>query len=61
MTSKRLVIDPPAGWRYGFPKIYDNDEGLPLEVWLLENGYPQKEIDAGGASWCRYWETEEEE
>lgn len=40
-----LMVDPPEGWRYGFPKLYfknevtDNDE---LCQWLLDNGYPAR-------------------
>ncbi len=58
--GKRLIIDPPAGWRYGFPKPYDNPDNKPLEEWLLDNGYPQKEIDNAGAKYCRYWEDDNE-
>ena len=48
------MIDPPAGWKYGFPKPYPN--GVEnLEDWLLRRGYPQAEIDAGACGWCRYW------
>ena len=49
-----LLIDPPSGWRYGFPKPYKNPGNKPLEEWLLENGYPQHEIDNSGAKYCRF-------
>ena len=49
-----LLIDPPSGWRYGFPKPYDNPENIPLEEWLLANGYPQNEIYNHGAKYCRF-------
>jgi hypothetical protein len=44
---KRKMIDPPSGWKYGFPKE------IPEHIddtrqWLLDNGYPQSEIDACG-------------
>lgn len=39
-----LMVDPPSGWKYGFPKSYDPYD-KPLTEWLLENGYPQHEID----------------
>jgi hypothetical protein len=57
---KVIMIDPPSGWKYGFPKV------IPKEVtntvqWLLDNGYPQKEIDAcGDYFFCRHWEEEHE-
>jgi len=48
------MIDPPSGWRYGFPKCYNNSDNKPLEEWLLENGYPQHEIDNHGAKYTRF-------
>ncbi len=51
-----VIIDPPSGWRYGFPKIYDKDPDEDIEKWLLNNGYPQKELDWGAAKYCRFWE-----
>jgi hypothetical protein len=23
--SKKIWIDPPSGWKYGFPKVYDRE------------------------------------
>ena len=64
MTKKTvLMIDPPSGWRYGFPMPIDpiESKGRVLE-WLVEQGYPQKEIDAYGEYfYCRYWEQEIED
>lgn len=37
-------IDPPEGWRYGFPKRFDGDEA-DVNAWLLANGYPQASVD----------------
>jgi len=54
------IIDPPSGWKYGFPKeipqeIIGKGE-LPLITWLVQEGYPQSEIDALGEYFhCRYW------
>jgi hypothetical protein len=62
-TKTVTMIDPPSGWKYGFPKPIDLQEskGRVLE-WLVENGYPQKEIDACGEHfYSRYWETEIED
>ena len=44
---KRKMIDPPSGWKYGFPKE------IPEHVddttkWLLENGYPEYEVKKMG-------------
>lgn len=56
-TDKLLIIDPPSGWKYGFPRPYDKKINQTLEEWLLEKGYPQSLIDQGMASHCRYWES----
>jgi len=59
--TKVLMIDPPSGWKYGFPKPLPSsrsDEFNTLQ-WLVENGYPQREIDNHGKYfYCRYWEHE---
>lgn len=57
--SKVTMIDPPAGWKYGFPKPLDKGENQTVIEWLLEQGYPQTEIDSCGDYFCcRYWEEE---
>lgn len=59
---KRIYIDPPEGWKYGFPKSYE--EGNPprnLNKWLTDNGYPaQAIIDYGDKFYVRTWEEEKE-
>ena len=60
---KVTMVDPPSGWKYGFPKPLpaDYSEGESVIPWLLSEGYPQKEIDnCGKHFYCRYWEQEEE-
>lgn len=55
--TRNLIIDPPSGWKYGFPKPYINKEGLSLNEWLVKSGYPKEEIDSYGEYfYCRYWE-----
>lgn len=61
--SKVLMVDPPSGWKYGFPKPLPADypESESIFPWLLSEGYPQSEIDACGNNfYCRYWEVEGE-
>jgi len=48
-TEKSIYIDPPSGWKYGFPKKapanlreMDTDG---LNNWLSQNGYPMREIE----------------
>lgn len=55
MTT-HTIVDPPSGWKYGFPKIIPDD--LPKEneeAWFVENGYPQALIDQGMLKYCRSW------
>ena len=47
MTENNLIgklIDPPSGWMYGFPKVYNPNPGESLENWLQREGYPQPSI-----------------
>ncbi len=54
------LIDPPSGWKYGFPKAYDNPEGLPIEDWLVNNGYPKSALSSDGKPhWVRWIEAED--
>ena len=56
-----LLIDPPSGWKYGFPKPYDNPDNKPIGLWLIENGYPDKELnDDREPHWVRFIEHTEE-
>ncbi len=52
------MIDPPNGNRYGFPKFFpDNTGNIP--AWLVENGYPQSEVDKwDGAVPYKIWQWE---
>lgn len=57
------IIDPPSGWKYGFPRPIPEDRIEDVLVWLVEQGYPQSEIDSLGEIFtdcCRYWEQEEQ-
>lgn len=39
-NERPIYVDPPSGWMYGFPKLWDGK--TPIKVWLVENGYPEK-------------------
>lgn len=46
--KKYLWIDPPEGWRYGFPKgLPEGFAGTDDEIrkFLFENGYPSGQIE----------------
>lgn len=50
----KTIVDPsPAGWRYGFPKVYDNTNGRSIEEWLTDNGYP---VEKYPYFICRFWD-----
>jgi hypothetical protein len=52
-----LIIDPPSGWKYGFPKPIPEERRKDNVVWLVEQGYPQHLIDDLGENfYCRFWE-----
>lgn len=43
-----LVVDPPEGWRFGFPKIVP--EWLKpedMDAWIVQQGYPRSMRDSG--------------
>jgi hypothetical protein len=61
---KKLICDPPSGWKYGFPKEipYEVEQNQGTRQWLLDNGYPQSEIDAcGDYFFIRFWEKENDD
>ena len=35
-------VDPPEGWRYGFPKVYDPAKDGDMTEWMISQGYPKK-------------------
>lgn len=67
--KKVLMVDPPSGWKYGFPKPlperatihyggtdYGVSKGFNVVEWLLNNGYPQSEINLHGEVFpCKYF------
>lgn len=42
---KKVLIDPPEGWKYGFPKVAPPEYALwseqELADWVVANGYPR--------------------
>lgn len=67
VPQKVVWVDPPSGWRYGFPKK------MPVSVqlggakactqWLIDNGYPEGEAATWGNDGIpiRVWEVTEGE
>jgi len=50
------IIDPPSGWKYGFPKECPDliSEGFDLKEWLTQQGYPESDVDYASQHY-RYW------
>lgn len=59
MKKKILVVDPPSGWLFGFPKPCPTDVMNDAEFgeWLMQQGYPPSLVDQA-LRHSRYWETE---
>jgi hypothetical protein len=62
MDKQPVWIDPPSGWRYGFPKIWNPNTDSDMHKWLVDNGYPEIEITSMGEYFfIRAWDATEEE
>ena len=42
MSTKVITVDPPDGWKYGFPKTLP--DGVSYEQLLRDSGYPEEHI-----------------
>lgn len=57
-----MYVDPPEGWKYGFPKPFPKERIGSTEDWLIENGYPKKLIEEYGEHmFVRVWDDGEED
>ena len=56
--STKFWFDPPSGWMYGFPKLWDFDKSPDLRQWFLDNGYPEKDVDFA-MNYLRHWKEED--
>jgi hypothetical protein len=58
---KVVFIDPPSGWRYGFPRSVPVSEHgkseFNLRQWLLDNGYPEADVDFA-LKYTRFWTSD---
>ena len=55
---KQLIVDPPSGWMYGFPKAVPEtvfNHPIKFGEWLVEQGYPQNDLHLA-LKHSRYWE-----
>ena len=42
MSSKLVWVDPPWGWQFGFPKLYNREVDGDMSEWLVQQGYPEE-------------------
>lgn len=49
-----FYVDPPSGWSYGFPRIYDEHSDGSLVGFLKRHGYPEKDAE-WAVKHCRFW------
>ena len=59
MQSNMIWVDPPEGWKYNFPAIFDPEKDGQLSEWIVSKGYPVKLIQEYGDVWSvRCWPVE---
>lgn len=58
MNTKQWV-DPPSGWRWGFPKMWDPRTDPDIKQWFIEQGLPETELEFA-MNWSRYWSADEQ-
>ena len=60
IKSNLIWVDPPEGWKYGFPAIYDPNADGQLSKWIVKRGYPISLIQEYGDVWSvRCWPVEQ--
>ena len=59
LDPDRLMIDPPSGWRYGFPKRIPREHQHRTVEWMIEQGYP-RQLTEEKHFYIRYWNATEE-
>jgi hypothetical protein len=60
IKSNKIWVDPPEGWKYGFPAIYDPEKDGQMSEWIVRKGYPLLTIKEYGEQWMvRCWPADE--
>jgi hypothetical protein len=54
-----MMVDPPSGWKYGFPRNYNAEKDGDLGEFLLHHGYPVDDLDFA-LRYIRFIGTDEE-
>lgn len=56
-AKSKFYVDPPSGWKYGFPRPYNFETDGPLREFFIKNGYPEKDA-TWAANNCRFFRKE---
>jgi len=56
--NRFLWVDPPSGWKYGFPKIWDKEKYPSVVDFFKANNVPKEIINLDR---FRFWIPEEQE
>lgn len=61
--TKVLWIDPPEGWKHGFPReVPKGIEADAINEWMIKVGYPRAKMEAYGEHfYCGMWYEEKDE
>ena len=51
--TKDKWVDPPSGWKYGFPKIMPENV-TDVKQWFIDEGYPEKDVQLA-LDYSRVW------
>ena len=52
----RYWIDPPEGWRWGFPRVWDSEVYPDAIEWIIQCGYPRNLVAEYGSHFhVRQW------
>lgn len=51
------VVDPPSGWKYGFPRVFNPNPGEDLAQWFVRVGYPARDLELA-LKYSRFWQAE---
>lgn len=51
----KSMIDPPEGWKYGFPREFNPMAGEPVSDWFVRMGYPQHMVEFA-MKYSRMWQ-----
>ncbi len=58
----KLWVDPPSGWRFGFPKVWSREKDGEMREWMIREGYPRQMMDEhGDLFYTRMWECNDDD